>query len=224
MSDVESNWLDLTVSDGHGFRAFEARPRGPEKGRLLVIQEIFGVNRHIRNVCEGYAAAGYHALAPALFDRVERGVELAYDEPGIARGRSLKGAVPMENALADTEAALLHLGGAGSAAIVGYCWGGSIAWMAAARLPVRAAIGYYGGEIGNRLNETPRAPVLLHFGEQDHAIPLSVAEGVRRHHPSAIVHTYAAGHGFNCDERGGYDAESAAVARARSLGLLAAVF
>mgnify|MGYP001188999953 CR=1 FL=1 len=221
---IDSGWLDLTASDGHRLRGFEAKPRGAEKGRILVIQEIFGVNNHIRNVVQDYAAEGYRALAPALFDRAERDVELAYDDAGIQRGRGIMGKVSIDDALKDVEAALKHLGGDGSAAIVGYCWGGTIAWAAASQLGVRAAIGYYGGGIANRLDDAPRAPTLLHFGEQDHAIPLTVAEGVRERHPSTIVHIYPAGHGFNCDERGSYHAESAALAKQRTLGLLQAVF
>lgn len=226
MSGIDSAWLDLTAADGHRFRGFQARPQGEEKGRLLVIQEIFGVNHHIRSVCEGYAAEGYRTLAPALFDRAERDVELGYDEAGIQRGRSLKDRLAIEDALRDAAAALAVLdgGGAPTAAIVGFCWGGTVAWAAAAHLPVRAAIGYYGGGIGDRLDEAPRVPTLLHFGEHDHAIPLSVAEGVRARHPSAITHLYPAGHGFNCNERGSFHPDSAALARRRTLGLLQAVF
>ncbi|MBP2292241.1 dienelactone hydrolase family protein [Azospirillum rugosum] len=220
----QGNWLDLTASDGHRFRGYEARPAGAEKGQILVIQEIFGVNNHIRNVCEDFAAEGYRALAPALFDRAERDVELAYDDAGIQRGREIMGKVTIDDALKDVAAGLAHLGGDGAAAIVGYCWGGTVAWAAAQRLVVRAAIGYYGGGIANRLDEAPRAPTLLHFGEKDHAIPLTVADSVRDRHPSVMVHLYPAGHGFNCDERASYDAESAALAKQRTLGLLRAVF
>lgn len=217
-------WTHLTASDGHRLTAYEARPVGPEKGRLLIVQEIFGINSHIRRVCDGYAADGYRTLAPALFDRAQRGVELPYDEAGVQRGRELMGAVSVDDALTDVAAGLAHLGGAEGAAIAGYCWGGTIAWAAASRLPVRAAVAYYGGGIGNRLDEAPRAPVLLHFGETDHAIPLTVAEAVRQRHPAAITHLYPAGHGFNCDERASYDAASAALAKRRTLGLLQAVF
>lgn len=224
MNKQQGDWLDLTASDGHRFRGYEARPAGAEKGRILVIQEIFGVNHHIRSVCEDFAAEGYRALAPALFDRAERGVELAYDDAGIQRGREIMGKVTVDDALKDVAAALAHLGGDGSAAIVGYCWGGTVAWAAAQRLGVRAAIGYYGGGIANRLDEPLRAPTLLHFGEKDHAIPLTVADSVRERHPSVMVHLYPAGHGFNCDERASYDAESAALAKQRTLGLLRAAF
>ena len=221
---VKSGAVDLQAADGHRLNGFLARPLGEERGAVVVIQEIFGVNQHIRSVCEGFAAAGYAALAPALFDRIERGVELPYDEGGIARGRAIRDAVGLEAASADVAAALSHLGGARSAAVVGYCWGGTIAWVTAGRLPVRAAVCYYGGEIGKHLDLRPQAPTLLHFGEKDQAIPLSVASDVGARHPEVMVHIYPAGHGFNCDARASYDAESAAAARQRTLGLLAAAF
>lgn len=221
---VTSETVELQAGDGHRLSGFLARPAGEPRGAVVLVQEIFGVNRHIRSVCEDYAAAGYTTLAPALFDRVERGVELPYDPAGIERGRALMGGVSLDQALADVAAALARLGDAGPAAVVGYCWGGTLAWLAAARLPVRAAVGYYGGKIGDHAALVPQAPVLLHFGEKDHAIPVSVAEEVRSRHAQAIVHLYPAGHGFNCDERASYDADSARLARRRSLGLLDAVF
>ncbi len=217
-------WVTLQAADGHRLKAYRVDAVGAERGRLVLVQEIFGVNRHIRSVCDGYAADGYTVIAPAMFDRIEEGVELGYDEEGIARGRAIMTRIPFDTALLDVAAALEQIGGAGAAAVAGYCWGGSVAWLAASRLPVRAAIAYYGGQIGNHLDEAPRAPTMLHFGETDHAIPLTVAEGVRSRYPLALTHLYAAGHGFNCDERASYDAESAALARRRSLGFLAAVF
>lgn len=222
-NQIDTAWVDLTAADGHRFRGYRARPHGEEKGRLLVAPEIFGINPHIRSVVDGYAAAGYLTLAPTLFDRAERDVELGYDAAGIEKGRGIMGAIAFEDTLRDVAAALEHLG-AGQAAIVGYCWGGTIAWAAASRFPLRAAISYYGGGVGNRLDEVPKVPTLLHFGETDHAIPLSVAEGVRQRHPAAIVHLYPAGHGFNCDARGSYHQPSAELALRRSLGLLQAVF
>lgn len=224
MSDIDSGWLDLTAADGHTLRGYKATPRGAEKGRVLIVQEIFGVNHHIRGICDDYAAEGYTALAPAMFDRVERDVELAYDEPGIAHGRVIMNTIEPDDALKDVAAALAHLG-TGETALVGYCWGGTIAWAAASRLPLRAAIGYYGGGIAKRMGEAPKMPVMLHFGDQDHAIPLSVAEAVRDQYPSVVTHLYeGAGHGFNCSERASYHAASAALAKRRTLGLLQAVF
>ncbi len=222
MSGTDSGWLDIAAADGHRFRAYRAPATGPEIGRLIVAPEIFGINHHIRAVCDGFAADGYTVIAPDLFERAERAVELPYDEAGIKRGIALKGQITDEAALADLTATLDRIGG--DAALVGYCWGGSLAWAAASRLPLRAAIGYYGGAIGAHLDETPRVPTLLHFGEQDHAIPLAVAEGVTARHPSVPVHLYPAGHGFNCDERGSFHQPSAQLARLRTLGFLRAVF
>ncbi|PWC56514.1 dienelactone hydrolase family protein [Azospirillum sp. TSO22-1] len=216
--------ITLQAEDGHDFGGYLARPDGAARGAVVVVQEIFGVNHHIRSVCDRYAAAGWTALAPALFDRVERGVELAYDQPGIDRGRAIMGQVSMDAALSDVGAALGHLGTPGSAAVVGFCWGGTLAWLAAARLPVRAAVGYYGGQIAKHVHLTLRAPVLLHFGEKDTAIPLSVSEEVRAARPEVMVHLYPAGHGFSCDERASYDADSARRAWTRTQGLLEAAF
>lgn len=219
---MSGEWIELRAADGHAFRAYRAAATGRELGRLIVAPEIFGINRHIRSVCDGFADDGFTVVAPDLFERAERAVELPYDEAGVQRGVALKGRVPDAAALADIGAALDRLGG--EAALVGYCWGGSLAWMAASRLPLRAAVGYYGGAIAQHLDEAPRVPTLLHFGAQDHAIPLTVAEGVTARHPAVPVHVYPAGHGFNCDERGSFHPESAALARRRTLGLLRAVF
>jgi len=225
MTDATAaGWIELTAADGHRMRAYRAPAKGEEIGRLIVAPEIFGINHHIRSVCDGFAQQGFTTVAPDLFDRADRGVELPYDDAGIQRGIALKGAVATADALQDIAASLAHLGGDGTAAIVGYCWGGSLAWASAAVLPVRAAIGYYGGEIGKTLDSAPRVPTLLHFGEQDHAIPLSVAEGVKARYPWVPVHLYPAGHGFNCDERGSFHPESAVLALRRTVGLLRAVF
>lgn len=221
---MTGEFITLRAGDGHDFSGYLARPDGAARGAVVVVQEIFGVNHHIRSVCDRYAAAGWTALAPALFDRVERGVELAYDQPGVDRGRAIMGQVSMDAALADIGAALEHLGAPGDAAVVGFCWGGTLAWLAAARLPVRAAVGYYGGQIAKHVQLTPRAPVLLHFGEKDTAIPLSVSEEVRAARPEVMVHLYPAGHGFSCDERASYDADSARRAWTRTQGLLEAAF
>lgn len=221
MDTIGSTWETLTASDGHQLRGYLAQPRGKEKGRVVVVQELLGVTLHIRAVCERYAAAGYRALAPAFFDRVEPGLELSYTPDDIQRGRAAATAIPMADSLLDADAALGHLGG--TAAIVGYCWGGAIAWAGAARLKVSAAIIYYGA-IGDRLDEAPRAPAQLHFGEHDHAIPVAVPREAGRRHPGLITHIYPAGHGFNCDERDSFHPESAVLAQRRSLGFLQAVF
>ncbi len=218
---VQGETIELTAADGHRLGAYLARPAGAPKAGLVVVQEIFGVNRHIRAVTEGFAADGYLAIAPALFDRRERGLELGYEAEDVARGRELKAATSWEEAAQDVAAAITAVTDAGPVGVIGYCWGGSIAWLAACRLPVAAAVGYYGGQIRELSGETPRCPVLLHFGAQDAAIPLEDVDEVRRLHPEVPIHLYPAGHGFNCDLRGSYHPESAALARERSLAFLA---
>ena len=210
--------IRLRAADGFELSAYRAAPSGTPRGGLVVIQEIFGVNGHIRRVADGYAADGYLAIAPALFDRIEPGIEIGYGPPDIERGRELKGRSQTEAALRDIAAARDAVAAAGKVGVVGYCWGGYLAWLSATRLDgFAAAVSYYGGGIGSVAGETPRCPVLLHFGEKDHAIPLSEVETVRKAHPELDIHVYPAGHGFNCDERGSYDAESARIARERSL-------
>ncbi|MDJ0942689.1 MAG: dienelactone hydrolase family protein [Kiloniellales bacterium] len=219
--DVRGRMIELTAGDGHRLSAYRARPAGVPKAGLVIVQEIFGVNRHIRAVTEGFARDGYMAVAPALFDRRERGLELGYEAEDVAHGRELKAATSWEEAAEDTAAAIAVAAEAGKVGVVGYCWGGSIAWLAACRLPVAAAVGYYGGQVRELSGETPRCPVMLHFGEQDSAIPLEDVEAVRSRHPKVPIHLYPAGHGFNCDLRGSYHAESAALAQERSLAFLA---
>lgn len=215
--------INLTASDGHTFAAYEAKAAGEAKGRIVVVQEIFGVNSHIRNVCDGYAADGYHAVAPALFDRVERDVELGYDDAALEEAFKLMGAANLDNALLDVKATTDHLGGPGEVGIVGYCWGGLITWLAACRLDMGAASSYYGGSIGQYASENPTCPTICHFGEKDAYIPLDDdVEKVRSQHPEVEVHVYPADHGFNCDERASYEAASAAQARERSLALFGA--
>jgi carboxymethylenebutenolidase len=215
------NWIKLTASDQHQFDGYLAAPSGKPRGAIVIIQEIFGVNRHMRTVTDRFAAEGYAALAPALFDRVERNVDVGYDEAGVAKGRTVRQGVSYDQAMRDTAAAITHLQQFGKVGIVGYCWGGNIVWLAACRLRVAAAVGYYGGDIANLLNETPKAPLMLHFGERDqHITPAAVAR-IRAAVPKVPVHTYPAGHGFNCEERKDYDAASADLARERTLAFFA---
>ncbi len=215
------NSLKLTASDGHEFSAYLARPEGTPRGALVVVQEIFGVNGHIRGVADGFAQDGYLTIAPALFDRVRPGIELGYGPADIDEGRDLKGKVSTEAALRDCAAALAEVASAGKAAIVGYCWGGTLAWAAACELPgLSAAVSYYGGGAPEMAGLQPRCPVMLHFGEQDQAIPLDGVEKLRAAHPDLPLHIYPAGHGFNCEARASYHPESAAIARARSLDFL----
>ena len=213
--------IQITAIDGNTFNAYRADPQGSPKGAVVVVQEIFGVNNHIRSVVDGYAEQGYVAIAPALFDRVEEGVELGYDESGIDIGRKIAFEdVTMDQVMADIEAACDAVSTAGKIGIVGYCWGGSICYVAAARLSdkISAASGYYGGQIMPHIEEEPKTPLMLHFGEQDAGIPLENVHAIAQRWPDIGVHIYGeAGHGFNCDARGSYDASSAAVALERTL-------
>ncbi len=201
--------IELQAEDGHKLAAYQAGPEGAAKGGLVVIQEIFGVNSHIRDVCDRFAGAGYAAIAPAMFDRVKKDVDLGYDEEGIAAGRELMAKLDWDSGLMDVAAAAQVLRPDGKIGVVGYCWGGSVAWLAACRMDIDAAVGYYGGQIPNFVDETPRCPVMLHFGETDASIPLEGVDAVRAAHPDIPVFTYPAGHGFSCDQRASFHAESA---------------
>jgi carboxymethylenebutenolidase len=211
--------LTLTAEDGHRLSAYRAMPTGKPRGGIVVVQEIFGVNSHIKKVTDGFAADGYVALAPALFDRVERDFETGYAPADIERGRMVRGKLQIEDAVKDTQAAVKELQKAGlKVGVVGYCFGGTIAWLAATRIDgVVAASSFYGGGVADAAGEQPKCPVMFHFGETDHSIPLEKAKEVAAKHPGAPAHFYPAGHGFNCDQRGSYDAASAARARERSL-------
>lgn len=212
-------FVTLTAEDGHRLQAWRT---GEDAPGLVVIQEIFGLNHHIRNTADRFAAQGFTVIAPALFDRVQPGVELGYGSADIEQGRAVRTKVSLEDALKDIVAAVAELRKEGlTVGVVGYCWGGSLAWASATRLEgVSAAVGYYGGEIAKMADERPRCPVMLHFGEKDHAIPMSDVATIRRKHPDLPVHTYPAGHGFSCDERGSFDPESHALALSRTLPFL----
>ena len=213
--------IDLTAADGHRFAAYRAEPAGKPRGALVVIQEIFGVNSHIRGVADGYAADGYLAIAPALFDRSERGLDIGYSQPEIERGRAIMQKVSMDDALKDVAAAIENVAAAGKTGIVGYCWGGTVSWVAAAKLDgLACAVSYYGGGVAANVALQPKIPVMFHFGETDHAIPVDAVEKVRAAHSAQPFHIYPAGHGFNCDQRGSYHAESAKLARTRTLEFL----
>jgi carboxymethylenebutenolidase len=211
----------LTAADGHQFDAYRAEADGEARGAVVVIQEIFGVNIHIRDVTDGYASQGYLAIAPAIFDRFERGVDLGYEADDIAIGRDLKalGNENLDNVLADVKAAYDVAKDAGKVGITGYCWGGVVVWAAACRLDFDAASSYYGGGIIDLADETPKCPTILHFGKQDESIPLDDVNAISAAHPDLDVYLYDAGHGFNCDRRGSYDEESSKMATARALDL-----
>lgn len=214
----------LQAGDGTNLSAYVASPAGPAKAALVVVQEIFGVNGHMRSVADDFAAQGYLAVAPAMFDRRETGVELDYTPETTQIGRALKSALPWDEVALDVDAAVAHAKAAcdgGPVGIVGYCWGGSIAWLGACRSAVAAAVGYYGGQVHELRGETPKCPVLLHFGEKDSMIPLDQVEEVGAAHPEVAIHIYPADHGFNCDARTSYDADSAKLARERTLAFFA---
>ena len=213
--------IELTAADGHRLAAHVAQPKGAPRGALVVVQEIFGVNSHIRSVADGFAADGYSVIAPALFDRVERGLELDYGDADVQRGRALKAACSNENAMRDVAAAIAQVRAAGRIGIVGYCWGGTLSWLAACELDgLAASVPYYGAGLPEMAALKPRCPVMAHFGERDAGIPLAGVEAFRSAQPGVTVHLYPAGHGFNCDQRGAYDAASAALARQRTLAFL----
>ena len=217
--------ITLTAEDGHRLSAYRTAPSGTAKGGLVVVQEIFGVNHHIQSLCDRLAADGYVALAPALFDRVEPGINLGYTADDIERGRSIRGKVDIADMVRDVRAAVAALKADGlPVGVVGYCLGGTLAWLACTRIDgVKAAVGYYGGGIAETANEVPRCPVLLHFGETDQAIPPEHWARLLAAHPEVPLHTYPAGHGFSCDERASYHAPSAALARQRTLGFFQAL-
>lgn len=217
-----SEYVTLKAADGHALSAYVARPAGEPLAGLVVVQEIFGVNPHIRSVADGYARDGFLAVAPALFDRVERGVELAYEGADLQRAMSFIPRLDVEKALLDVAAALAFAATATGkkVGVVGYCYGGTLAWLAASRLHAAAAVGYYGGRIANYATETLTAPVMLHFGRQDAHIPPEAVEKVHAAHPEVEIHWYDAGHGFNCDARASFNQPAARQARERSLNFL----
>ena len=220
-------FIDLKAADGHVFPAYVAQPAGTPKGAVVVLQEIFGVNSHIRSVADGYAAQGYLAVAPATFNRVKPGVELGYSEADMGEGFGYKTeveALPAPGVLQDIQAAIDHAARAGKVGIVGYCWGGLLVWRSAVALTgLSAAVAYYGGGVTtpDEVARQPKVPVLAHFGDKDHWIPLESVEVFRAAHPEVQVHVYAANHGFNCDQRGSYDEVAANTARERTLAFFA---
>jgi len=217
-----SDSVMLRASDGHELGAYVAMPEGEPIAGLVVVQEIFGVNAHIRRVADGYAKDGFLAIAPAVFDRIERNVELGYEGADMDKARSFVPKLDMEKALMDVEAAMKYAAASTGkkVGVIGYCFGGSVAWLAAARLHPAVAVGYYGGQIPKFATEKPECPVMLHFGRQDAHIPAADVEKVQAAHPDVPIYWYDAGHGFNCDARGSFNPAEAKVARERSLAFL----
>jgi carboxymethylenebutenolidase len=210
--------IELSAPDGHSFSAYRADPTGTPRGGVVIIQEIFGLTRHICEVADQYAAQGYASFAPALFDRVRPAIVLDYSQ--IQQGVETMMALQPSQTLLDVGATVDAAAAAGKTAVVGFCWGGTIAYVAACRLPISAAVSYYGGRILQYGERKPRCPVMYHFGEQDQSIPPATVEKVRQLHPEGTFYTYPAGHGFNCSERSSFDAQSAQLAFERSLGFL----
>lgn len=211
----------IMARDGHEFQAWLSASPARPRGAVVVLQEIFGVNGHIRAVTDAFAAAGYTAIAPALFDRVRRGIELDYTPAEQQQGAGYRKQVAPETALKDIAAAAAVVRHSGRTGVVGFCWGGSLAYLAACELALAAAVVYY-GRVGDLLEKKPRCPIMYHYGATDHAIPLAEVERVRAAQPAAPLYVYeGAGHGFNCDQRGSYDAQAAALARTRTLDFLA---
>lgn len=208
-------WIEIDTPHGP-IAAWKAFPAAVSRGALVVIQEIFGVNAHIRGVADAFADEGYAVLAPALFDVLERGVALGYDAQGIARGRDLVTRLGLDKALDMTASAAAALAGQGKIGTVGYCWGGTVALLAALRLGLPSA-SYYGARNVPFLGEKPKAPVIFHFGERDASIPPEMVAQHRRLLPQMPVHVYPAGHGFNCEARADFDPQSALLARSRTL-------
>lgn len=214
--------IRLTAEDGFEFGAYRAGPKGDARGGMIVVQEIFGVNSHIRTICDRFAAQGYVALAPQIFDRVQRDVELGYGPDDIATGRGLRGKAGEDGPILDIAACAKALAAEGlKVGTIGFCYGGALAWIAAARVKgLSCSICYY-GKAADFKDESPTCPMMMHFGEQDQSIPASDADLLKGMYPDIQTFVYPAGHGFNCDLRAGYDADSATLARSRSLDFIA---
>jgi carboxymethylenebutenolidase len=210
--------IELVAADEHRLSAYAAEPAGKPRGGIVVIQEIFGVTRHIRAVADQFAAAGFHAVAPAVFDRTERDVDVPYTDMkrGFGYAQTLKDTAVM----LDVQAAADRVRTAGKVGVVGFCWGGTMAYLASARLKIDAAVAYYGGGISRHIAEKPRCPIMFHFGERDAHIPLSDIEKIKAANSQGIFYLYPAEHGFNCTDRSSFEPASAKLAMDRSLEFL----
>ncbi|MCX7057431.1 MAG: dienelactone hydrolase family protein [Pseudomonadota bacterium] len=218
MSSIQTETIGLKAADGHRFDTYRATPAGQARGAVVVVQEIFGVNAHIQAVARQFAEAGFLALAPALYDRIQRRADLPYSD--VPAGRALRDALKVEQTLLDLKATIDAAATAGRVGMVGYCWGGTMAYVAACQLQLAAGICYYGGGMTKHLDRTPKCPVMFHFGERDTIIPASDVEQIRRAYPLGKYHVYPADHGFNCTERPSFDPPSAALALERTLEFL----
>ena len=214
-------WISLLSPDGHQFKAFEQRPTSKPLGMVIVLQEIFGVNSHIQAVCQQMASQGWVAVAPVLFDRTQGDQALGYTAADVQLGQAKKNAIDAPLALMDIETVFQWgLNQGYKMAVLGFCWGGTLAWLAAKRLPLDAAVIYYGTQVAEHLQTTPSVPVLMHFGQEDAHIPVAHVQKIESACPSARVHLYPAGHGFNCDMRAAFHPASAELAGARTQDFL----
>ena len=211
--------IELQAADGHKLAAYRAEPAGKPRGGVVVIQEIFGVNSHIKSVADGYAKDGYLAIAPARFDRAQRSYDTGYSQPEIQAGIAIMQKLDWKNTLLDVQAAAKEAAKGGKVGIVGYCWGGTVSWVSAARATgLACAAPYYGGGMPGFISEKPKVPTMCHFGELDQSPTLEQSKAIAKAHPEITAHFYpGAGHGFNCDQRGSYHAASAKLARERTL-------
>lgn len=216
--------VQLKAADGHTFDAYVAKPSGKPIGGIVLIQEIFGVNSHIRQVADLYASQGFLVVAPPTMSRIEANVELGYTEADMQAGFKLKTeveALPNSPVMLDIQAAINAAKEGGKVAIIGYCWGGLLTWRSAAELTgLSAAVPYYGGGVPNESQLKPKCPVLAHFADEDSYIPLDSVETFSKSHPEVEVHIYKAHHGFNCDQRGSYNKDAAKLARERTISFL----
>jgi carboxymethylenebutenolidase len=220
IGDKMGKKISLKASDGHEFDTYLAESSGPAHGAIVLVQEIFGVNSHIRSVADDYASQGYHVVAPALFDRVQPNLELGYNPADTAQGMKAARQIGMDAALHDVAASIAHARTEWPAlkvGVLGFCYGGSLAWLAATRLDPAAAVCYYGGQIAATAMEIPRCPVMMHFGAKDPHIGPAEIEKIRMAHPDLPLFLYDAGHGFNCDQRKDFEPDSAKLARQRTL-------
>ncbi|MPY74364.1 MAG: dienelactone hydrolase family protein [Alphaproteobacteria bacterium] len=214
--------IDITASDGHKFAAYRADPTGKAKGAVVVVQEAFGVNAHIREMADRFAQEGYLAIAPALYDRVERGIDVGYTGADREKGIKTMQASNFDNTMKDVAATLDLCKQAGKVGITGWCWGGSVSWLAACRVEGFAcSVPCYGGRIPDHYKEKPRCPVQFHWGETDASIPMEKVRMVEKEHPEIESHIYPAGHGFTCDHRDSYDEKSAKLAYKRTMEFFA---
>jgi carboxymethylenebutenolidase len=217
-----SEFITLMARDGHEFSAWLAAPAGKPRGAVVVIQEIFGVNAHIRAVTDSYAAEGYVAIAPAVFDRIRKGIELGYNPDTMKEGFGYAQQLQPDKTLLDIGASIAVVKHGGRVGVVGFCWGGKMAYVSACELPIACAVAYYGGRIVQELGKTPKCPVLYHFGGKDTHIPPSDIDQIRTVDQRGTFHIYPdADHGFNCDQRASFNADAAQLARQRTLAFLA---